>query len=216
MSGLHTRIARTIGCDSRYGTLEKYLHRNLLWHASDLKLQKIKYKSYVPSWSWMAYHGGIRFQDEEEIPFGTVQWVTDLRFDERCDYALIADVGVFQDCTMESEGSRYAVFDLSETNRGWIRYDVKDGKNLLEEHCVVVGKRGNSEYGNIWDSKNGNTGDSENGNIWDSEDGSTVNSANYYILLVRPTTVDGEYKRVGMGQVSKNCLVRTRANMRVV
>jgi hypothetical protein len=132
----------------------------------------------------MAYDGGIRFLDEKEIPFGPVQWITDLRFDEHCDHAVIADVGVFQDCTMESKGSRYAVLDLSKTNRGWIRYDVEDGKNLLEEHCVVVG--------------------------------STENSEDYYILLVRPTTVDGEYERVGMGQVSKNCLVRTRANVRVV
>jgi hypothetical protein len=87
-------------------------------------------------------------------------------------------------CTMESEGSRYAVFDLSKTNRGWIRYDVEDGKNLLEEHCVVVG--------------------------------STENSENYYILLVRPTGIDSEYEQVGMGQVSKNCLVRMRVDVRVV
>jgi hypothetical protein len=186
MSGLHSRIAYTIGGDGRYGTLEIYLHRNLLWHVSDLKLQKIEHNSYVPSWSWMAYDGGIRFQDEEEIPFGRVQWITDLRFDKDrdCDHALIADVGKFQDCTMESEGCRYAVFDQFKANRGWIRYDVKDGKNLLEEHCVVVGSTGNSE--------------------------------DYYILIVRPTTVDGEYERVGMGQVSKNCLVRTRANVQVV
>jgi hypothetical protein len=134
----------------------------------------------------MAYDGGIRFQDEKKLPLGHVQWITKLRFDtnRHYDYALIADVGKFQDCTMKSEGSRYAVVDLSKTNRGWIRYDVEDGKNLLEEHCVVVG--------------------------------STENSEDYYILLVRPTTVDGVYKRVGMGQVSKNCLVRTRANVRVV
>jgi hypothetical protein len=132
----------------------------------------------------MAYDGGIRFLDEEEIPFGHVQWIADLRFDEDCHHALIADVGVFQDCTMASDGSGYAVFDLSETSRGWIRYDVADGKNLLEEHCIVVGCIENSE--------------------------------DYYILLVRPTTVEGEYERVGMGQVSRNCLVRTRVNVRVV
>jgi hypothetical protein len=43
-----------------------------------------------------------------------------------------------------------------------------------------------------------------------------VNSENYYILLVRPTTVDGEYERVGMGEVAKNCLVRIQSNVRVV
>jgi hypothetical protein len=184
MSGLHTRIARTIGCAGKYGILETYLHRNILWHASDLKLQKIEHEDYVPSWSWMAYNGGIRFLNEEEIHFGPVEWSTELRFDENCDHALIADVRVFQNCTMESEGCRYAVFDLSETNRGWIRYDVEDGENLLEEHCVIVG--------------------------------SSENSKDYYVLLVRPTTLDCEYKRVGMGQVSENCVVSTRANVRVV
>jgi hypothetical protein len=183
---LHTRIARTIGCDGRYGTLETHLHRNLLWHASDRKLQKIEHESYVPSWSWMAYDGGIRFQDEKELHVGRVHWIPSLRFDKDrdCDHALIADVGVFQNCKIKLEGNLHAVFDLSEANRGWICYDVEDGKNLLEEHCVVVG--------------------------------STKNSKEYYILLVRPTTVNGEYERVGMGQVSKNCLVRTRANVRVV
>jgi hypothetical protein len=188
MFGLHTRIARTIRCDGRYGTLETYLHRNLLWHASDRKLQKIEHESYVPSWSWMAYHGGIRFQDKEKLPFGRGCWITSLRFDKDrdCDHALIADVGVFQDCEMRLDGSRYAVFNLSEpkTNRGWICYDVKDGKNLLEEHCIVVG--------------------------------STVDSENYYVLLVRPTTEGREYERVGMGEVAKNCLVRIQANVRVV
>ena len=186
MSGLHTRIAGTIGCEGRYGILETYLHRNLLWRASDLKLRKIEHESYVPSWSWMAYDGGICFQDEKELPVGVVRWNISLRFDKDrdCDHSLIADVGKFQDCEMKLEGSLHAVFDLSETNRGWICYDIEDGKDILQEHCVVVG--------------------------------STQNLEDYYILLVRPTAVDGEYKRVGMGQVSKNCLVRTQASVRVV
>jgi len=148
----------------------------------------------------MAYDGGICFQDEKELPVGQVHWFTSLCFDKTrdcdhsliadagkfqdCDHALIADLGMFQNCKMKLEGSHYAVFDLSETNRGWICYDVEDGKNLLEEHCVVVG--------------------------------CTENREDYYILLVRPTAVNGEYERVGIGQVSKNCLVRTRENVRVV
>jgi hypothetical protein len=70
------------------------------------------------------------------------------------------------------------------TNRGWIRYDVEDSRNVFEEHCIVVGSTENSEY--------------------------------YYILLARPTGVDHEYKRVGIGQVQKNCLVKERVDMRVI
>jgi hypothetical protein len=189
MSGLQARIAHAIKCKARYGIFRKYLHRNLLWQASDVKLKKIDYEAlqkglHVPSWSWMAYDGGIRFLDEEEIPFRHVQWLTNLRFDEDCEHALIADVGKFRNCTTESDGNRYAVFDLSKINRGWIRYDVEDGKSLLEERCVVVGRRENSEH--------------------------------CYILVARPTGVDGEYKRVGMGQVQKNCLVRVGVDVRIV
>jgi hypothetical protein len=186
MSGLQDRIAQAIPCKGRYGTFQAYLHRNLLWHASDAKLKKIEYESYVPSWSWMAYDGGIRFLGEKGIPYGDMQLLTSLRFDQDydCEHALVADVGKFQECTMQSDGNRCAVFDFSRKKRGWIRYDVEDGKNLLEEHCVVVA--------------------------------STLDSENYYILVTRPTSVDGEYERVGIGLVSKNCVVRERANARVV
>ncbi|EMD70139.1 hypothetical protein GGP41_000278 [Bipolaris sorokiniana] len=186
MSGLQDRIAQAIPCEGRYGVFEKYLHRNLLWHASDAKLEKIEYEGYVPSWSWMAYDGVICFLDEKEIPYGDIQLLTSLRFDQDCDcgHALVADVGKFQNCTMQSDGNRYAVFDLSKTKRGWIRYDVEDGKNLLEEHCVVVG--------------------------------STLDTETYYILVTRPTSVEGEYERIGIGLVSKNCVVREQANVRVV
>lgn len=62
ISGLEARIARAIGCESRYGIFQRYLHRNLLWQRSDgKKTKRIGYEtSIVPSWSWMAYDGGIR------------------------------------------------------------------------------------------------------------------------------------------------------------
>ena len=145
MSGLQARIARTINCEGRYGAFQTYLHRNLLWHAPNDKLKKIEYESYVPSWSWMAYEGGIRFLDKIDIPFNQVQWATNLCFDPDRKHALIVDVGKFQDCRIELDGNCFAVIDLSATKRGWIRYDVEDGKNLLEEHCVVVGSTRNSE-----------------------------------------------------------------------
>src|SRR4051794_39540030 len=61
-SGLEARIARTLDCKSRRGIFETFLHRNLLWQASDIKMEKIVYEArHVPSWSWMAYNGGIQF-----------------------------------------------------------------------------------------------------------------------------------------------------------
>lgn len=136
----------------------------------------------------MAYNGGVRFLDEKEIPFGHVLWAENLRFDDDRDYeyALIADVGKFQHCRMESDGNRYGIFDdCSRTNKGWIRYDTEGGENLLEEHCVVVGS------------------------IEDSEQ-------YYILLVRPTRVVDGEYKRTGIGKVQKDYLLRDRANVRIV
>jgi hypothetical protein len=63
ISGLQTRITRTLKCQESYGTLEKFLYRNLLWQrCSEKKMERIKYGNpKVPSWSWTAYLGGIKF-----------------------------------------------------------------------------------------------------------------------------------------------------------
>ena len=46
----------------------------------------------------MAYNRGIQFTD---IPFGTVNWINNLRFDKVREPALITNIGEFRDCTVE-------------------------------------------------------------------------------------------------------------------
>lgn len=186
ISGLGARIARALDCKSRYGIFERYLHSNLLWQASDNKMEEIAYETqHVPSWSWMAYSGGIQFMD---IPFGKVDWIDDLRFDEECDcdHAIIADVGVFQDCLMRPHGKRCAVLDSGGKERGWIQYDAEDGGELCKEQCVVVGRTEKSCV------------------------------EEYYILVIRPTRVDSKYRRVGVGMIHSDYVVRRGINVRVV
>jgi len=182
ISGLEDRIAGVLKCQSRYGIFQMYLHRNLLWHASNDKVKEIAYDHHVPSWSWMAYSGGIQFMD---IPLGEADWVDHLQFDEECDHAITANLGTFQNCTMELDGARYAVLS-SGAERGWIQYDVEGGKDLCKEQCVVVGRRSNSGI------------------------------AEYYVLVVRSTSVDGEYRRIGVGLIQSDCVVGQRNNVRVV
>jgi hypothetical protein len=190
ISGLEARIAGTRGCQSRYGVLQRYLHRNLLWLASDRKLKRIAYeRQCVPSWSWMAYNGDIQFFD---IRFGTVDWIKTLKFDKKRDPALITDVAGFRDCVTEKDGNQYAVLDPDREKRGWIQYDVEgeEGEDLCKERCVVAGRTSN----------------------W-YVNGSAVK---YYILVVRPTNTDDEYKRVGIGLIQSDYVVRQRLNVRVV
>lgn len=182
VSGLAARIAHALECEGRFGVFQKYLHRNLLWQASGLGCEPIAYKDRrVPSWSWMANAGGVQFV---AIPFGRVSWVNDLRFDKNSEYALIADLGEFQNCKRNIKGNQHVILDLNGNKKGWIHYDVGDVKNFNEERCVVVGRK--------------------------------RNNSDYYILVVEPTDADGEYKRVGVGSVEDNYVVRKRVGVRIV
>jgi hypothetical protein len=189
VSGLEARIARALPRkDSRYGIFQEHLHRNLLWQTSDSDTKRTVYDEnrHVPSWSWMACGGGIKFM---EVAVGSVSWVNALAFDaERDSAALIADVGKFRDCTMESKGGRCIIFNTSTNNEaGWIRYDIKSGAEGSENHCVVVGR-------------------------------TEVNNApeQYYVLVVVSTGENGEFRRVGVGMVGTGCVEKLGSKVRIV
>jgi hypothetical protein len=139
-SGLEARIAGALHCSSKHGIFEKHLHRNLLWQTSDKQTERITYtdNQEVPSWSWMACSGGIKFM---EVANGYVSWVNALAFDdERDSAALIADVGEFQHVTLKPDGDRYTVFNFFRRAKGWIQYDIEGGESGRRDHCVVVGR----------------------------------------------------------------------------
>ncbi|CAI0642010.1 unnamed protein product [Colletotrichum noveboracense] len=77
--GLEMRLIRTFKTVGGFGMFECYLHRCLLWHRSGLHLKRIDKNLFrgdrVPSWSWMAYDGGIRYLD---VPLGGVSWASDI------------------------------------------------------------------------------------------------------------------------------------------
>ncbi|KAF2196147.1 hypothetical protein GQ43DRAFT_499630, partial [Delitschia confertaspora ATCC 74209] len=190
ISGLENCIKDVLKCKSRYGIFQKYLHRNLLWTASGEKVKKIAYEHHVPSWSWMAYSGGIQFMN---IAFNAVHWIDNLRFDEECecDHAIVSNVWKFQNCTMELHGALYKILDSDGMPRGWVQYDIEDGEELDKEWCIVVGR--------IEDNEN-----------------DALGIKKYYILVVRPTSVHGEYKRVGIGLIQIEYLVSWGVNVRIV
>jgi hypothetical protein len=121
-----------------------------------------------------------------DIPARSVSWMNGLRFDEGRKSALIADVGKFRNCTIKPDGDCWTVFNLFGKKRGWIRYDVEDNGKHRKERCVVVGR------------------------TW------RRNVEEYYILVVLPNIVEGEYRRVGIGMVRSSYAVRWKANVRVV
>jgi hypothetical protein len=187
-SGLEARIAGALECRSNHGIFETHLHRNILWQASDKKTARIAYENNqgVPSWSWMACSGGIRFI---EIDWGLVSWVHALAFDEHDSAALIADVGEFRHVTLERNGDRYTVSNTSGGREGWLQYDIEGSESGRKDHCVVIGR---------------------------TEKNEEEKEEHYYILVVVPTGEDGEYTRIGVGMVQSSCVKRLRAGVRIV
>jgi hypothetical protein len=153
-------------------------------------MKEIEYDFHVPSWSWMAYIGGIEFLD---IPLGRVEWIDHLQFDEEraCDHSITTNLWKLQDCTVEARGRRYTILNRNGGERGWIQYDEKEGKELSEGLCVVIGRTHKRNY-------------------------DTLGSKECYILVVNSTNVKGEYRRVGVGLVQSGWVVGHKTNVRIV
>ncbi|RKK27411.1 hypothetical protein BFJ66_g16668 [Fusarium oxysporum f. sp. cepae] len=199
ISGLAQRIERALSCEARYGVFEFFFHRNLLWQRSDLeKTERIKYEESdkVPSWSWMAYPGGIKFIEFEEVGYGKLELFDKLKFDQEDKRALITDIWTFRDCHLNrkerSDTGRYEVLDSGEKVRGWAMYDVKHGEGFDNERAVVIGRTSPE---------------------WRTE------RQEYYILVVRRkagSKADNEYERVGLGRVQVGYLSRRQSGVRVM
>lgn len=121
-----------------------------------------------------------------DIPFGFMNLNKRLRFNREDKHELVTDVGVFQNCSLKRVDTNYTILDSSKAERGCIQYDVEASEDLQAERCVVVGREVRR-----WDKK-------------------------YYILVVRPTGVDGKYMRVGVGWVHIDYVVRRWLDVRVV
>ncbi|KAL6835734.1 hypothetical protein J3E69DRAFT_352248 [Trichoderma sp. SZMC 28015] len=134
--GLQSRLAHTFKSRASYGVYESYLERTLLWQADENNsLSLISYKDdhIIPSWSWMAYTGGIKYMD---IPFQQVNWTGNLQnpFDSSshkasCDNRLHAKANQLLLLSDETELLRRVRID-SKNNT----FDCNSWK------CVVVGK----------------------------------------------------------------------------
>ncbi|KAF2026908.1 HET-domain-containing protein, partial [Setomelanomma holmii] len=176
MSALEDRIRGALADrSSRYGIFQQFLHRNLLWRANDCQLQKIGYEPPLPSWTWMAYSGGVKFID---VKFGNMEWINSIRFDEKREGAINASLWAFRECIPVHCGSYHDVQDLSGATKGRIHFDL-GGVDILDElHCIVVGKVAFRD--------------------------SSLASTEYHILVVQSTDAHGDYRRVGIGTVHRS------------
>ena len=131
ISGLVKRIESALDTEGRYGVFYCFFSRLLLWKRSDEeKTVPIVYKGrMVPSWSWMAYNGGIDFMSNSSIMVPSYE---DLRFDTNRE-ALVVKIRQFENCQM---GQEHAIFaDPGRVGSLWFDMATK----IEFRHCVVVG-----------------------------------------------------------------------------
>ncbi|KAH7176029.1 hypothetical protein EDB81DRAFT_751443 [Dactylonectria macrodidyma] len=174
------RIGHVLETEARYGIISCFLSNLLLWKRTDEeKKAPVDYGDrMVPSWSWMAYSGGIDFISGAGRPL-LVPESADLGFADD-GKALIAKIRQFENCRVEQRKREYAIFD--DTKKvGFLWFDVAD--QIEFRHCVVVGVSGD-EY-------------------WKKDLQRT-----YYILVVREKPGWGGYERLGAGEVEAGYVSR--------
>ncbi|KAK0666020.1 hypothetical protein QBC41DRAFT_399065 [Cercophora samala] len=192
------RILSALGAKGGFGVFDEgpnkkgLLRRSLLWVRSrdTEKMVRIKFGSeqaisFVPSWSWMGYEGGIEYISP---PFGEIQWydLTSPWFDESQSLSLISNGrGPHHQGSLLAEAVDYDISRAGEEERR-IEMDSWGGSERTETKCVVLG----------------------------STRGLSLEEGVCYVILIRAAgrtggTNGGEevYERVGAGSMPGRCII---------
>ncbi|ORY70464.1 uncharacterized protein BCR38DRAFT_504044 [Pseudomassariella vexata] len=134
IAGLQKRIATAFQTRFDHGIFWKYFERSILWCALEREsLSRIKYARdhSVPSWSWMAYSGTIKYL---EIPFGEIVWTGDLENP-------FAD-GSREKISEQGLVARASAFTVQGPNQLIILdMDTQSDPNRNLRRCITVGKQ---------------------------------------------------------------------------
>lgn len=187
IAGLETRLIDAFETAGGFGLFERYLGRSLLWiRAPDVpRLTRTPFASAqasVPSWSWMAYEGGISFLD---LPFGEIDWTKNIEF--RSPYSASESSQESRD-RMSSSSSKHREelrvvarsFDMvTASSSSRIIWDDPNATND-QLRCVVIGRLA-------------------------SESGSLAQK--HWVIVLRELST-GLYERVGAGCLPKDRMAR--------
>ncbi|KAF7503416.1 hypothetical protein GJ744_003899 [Endocarpon pusillum] len=139
ISGLVKRIEGALKTEARYGVFGCFLSRLLLWKRSnEKKTAPIIYPGgkEPPSWSWMAYYGGIDFIS---TPRFEVPNFEGLRFDTDKE-AIISKIRQFKNCRLEQQEKEHAIF-ADQERVGSLWFDMAADIESKSIHCVIIGMR---------------------------------------------------------------------------
>ncbi|KAF4448932.1 tol [Fusarium albosuccineum] len=179
------RMRHALWTEVRYGIVRCFLGRLLLWkRTSEHKKAPINYGDRtVPSWSWMAYPGGIDFISDAKQRL-MVPRSADLDFTDDGD-TLTVKVRRFKGCRIGQGGKQRNVFArtaLARTRKvGSLWFDIAD--RIEFKHCVIVG-------------------------MGDGNEKKDPHRAYYYVLLVQEKRGGEGFERLGVGKVEARYVSR--------
>lgn len=179
IAGLEKRLIREFGTNGGFGVFDDgkgLLQRGLLWRRGEKNLERIDFPSDwfmpVPSWSWMAYKGGIDYVDP---PFGEIEWEhQEIRspWSARESKTLHSTASVPLKQTLTVVARDFAL-GKPEDKSSAIFYDIAGQTDGQNTKCVVVGRH---------------------------KSGVLASDKLHYVLLIRTKrSKTHEYERVGVG-----------------
>ncbi|EXA31830.1 hypothetical protein FOVG_16888 [Fusarium oxysporum f. sp. pisi HDV247] len=180
------RMGHALHTEVRYGIVRCFLGPLLLWKRTNKdEAALITYRDRtVPSWSWMAYAGGIEFISDATQRL-MVPRSADLDFANDGD-TLAVKVRQFKDCWIGQDRKKFVIFAPTPSaltrKVGSLWFDVAD--KIEFRYCVVVGM---------------------------GEEGQEEESCKtYYILVVREKQGGEGYERLGVGKVEARYVSKDR------
>ncbi|CAM1509806.1 Fc.00g001410.m01.CDS01 [Cosmosporella sp. VM-42] len=179
ISGLERRLMSVFKSKGGYGIFDTYLERSLLWvrpEGSSLKPIPYPPDRNVPSWSWMAYEGGVSYL---EAPFDTVKWTNDyespFQSDGNKQYWEANESNNATPVLKSKMGRRFPLDQSSPDIAQNIMFDLDTKIDRLDGYCcIVLGK--------------------------EKSDGSRTNTLNYVLVIApSPSKQPNAFVRVGVG-----------------
>ena len=184
------RMEKALNTTIHYGIPRLFLAFLLLWKRTEQNGGRIQYKDQhqVPSWSWMAYSGGIDFLIQPSDFWITFEFLDiivprpeDLDFAEHGRALDVKFRSFSAGCRVESKEGKYLILkEMEEIGYLWV--DMADQIEFEDCNCVVVGAEVNRK-----------------------------GIPTYCIIVTQKNGPLGRYERVGVGKVlgqyvSKDCI----------
>ena len=195
INGLQSRLLKAFGTEGDFGVFDEgplggHLRRSLLWHRGDdvppvpglVRLTSLIYDgvpTQIPSWSWMAYSGGIDYLKPE---FDGVDWM-ELRSPwTRHSWGTTPMVMQKQSGGLMTLGGEVKEFDVEKAEGRDFRiiYDSSVGVVKSKVKCIVLGVKRSREPSEAREN---------------------------YVLFVMPIdTIEKTWRRVGAGYLPGSCI----------